>query len=105
MVLPIDEDLDIIFSTDDHGVAATWTPTGGDATTVNGYFMDQDMIINPHTGEIAFEGATFTCARADMSTAKQGDALVANSQAYTILTVPSSQSNKIIKFGLKINNS
>jgi len=100
----LEDDLPYILDTDEFAYQATWTPSGGDPTTVDGFWTDANLFINPYTGEVESNiDATFFCKASDMAGAKQGDALVVNSISYTIFKVPSSQSNITAKFGLKID--
>ncbi|MEK9917973.1 MAG: head-tail joining protein [Pelagibacteraceae bacterium] len=88
MAVETADDLAIFFSVDDFGVAATWTPSGGAATTVNGIF-DREYLAADAGGTVAFaiEQPRLVCRTADVSTAAEGDALVVNSTNYTIKVV------------------
>jgi hypothetical protein len=78
----------IFFDTDDFGSAATYTPSGGVASTVNGIF-DNDIIEVEAGGNIsmAVRQPRFVCRTVDLSSAAEGDALNVNSTAYTIRVV------------------
>ena len=82
------DDLAVFLSVDDFGVAATYTPTGGSATTVNGIF-DNDIIEVDAGGNIpmAVRQPRFLCRTNDVSNAVEGDALVVNATNYTIRVV------------------
>jgi hypothetical protein len=77
------------FSTDDFGVAATYTPSGGSASTVNGLLEDDFFAALSGTSEVPIESAklTFTCREADVSSPRHGDAVVINSVSYTVVGV------------------
>ena len=61
----------VFFDTDDFGVASSYTPAGGAASTVNGIF-DNDFI----------------CATADLpGAAAGGDAITISSVAYTVRVI------------------
>ena len=82
------DDLAVFLSVDDFGVAATYTPTGGSATTVNGIF-DNDIIEVDAGGNIpmAVRQPRFLCRTSDVSNAVEGDALVVSATNYTIRVV------------------
>jgi len=78
----------IFVGVDDFGVAATYTPTGGSASTVNGIF-DNDIIEVDAGGNVpmAVRQPRFLCRTNDVSDAVEGDALVVNATNYTIRVV------------------
>lgn len=82
------DDLAIFVSVDDFGSAATYTPVGGSASTVNGIF-DNDIVEVDAGGNIpmAIRQPRFLCRTQDISGAVDGDALVVNSTNYTIRVV------------------
>jgi len=87
MMAPFAEDLTPFFDPAGLGVAASYTPAGGAAKTINGVFEDEYVEIN--SGDVGVEGSgpKFICAAADVSGVKQGDALVINSVSYTVSEV------------------
>jgi hypothetical protein len=82
------DDRAVFLSIDDFGVAATYTPTGGSASTVNGIF-DNDIVEVDAGGNVqmAIRQPRFLCRTSDVSSAADGDALNVNSTAYTIRVV------------------
>lgn len=82
------DDLAIFLSVDDFGSAATYTPVGGTASTVNGIF-DNDIVEVDAGGNIpmAIRQPRFLCRTQDIANAVEGDALVVNSTNYTIRVV------------------
>ena len=82
------DDLAVFVGINDFGVAATYTPTGGSASTVNGIF-DNDIVEVDAGGNIpmAVRQPRFLCRTNDVSSAVEGDALVVNSTNYTIRVV------------------
>lgn len=78
----------IFFDIDDFGSAATYTPSGGPASTVNGIF-DNDFLEVEAGGGVGFalQQPRFLCRTADVSAAAEGDALVVGGTAYTIRIV------------------
>ena len=78
------EDLTAFFEPAGHAVSATFTPSGGDPSTVAGIFNDE--YYDETGGMIDIEGSkpVFICAESDVSGVAQGDALVINSVDYTI---------------------
>jgi hypothetical protein len=98
----LETDLPVFTNTDEFGEAATWTPDGGVATTVNGQFFDLNMNINPFTGENETNvDALFVCAVSDVPGIKQGEAMVIDSVTYYVKTVPSSQSDYMYHLKLR----
>jgi len=82
------DDLAVFLSVDDFGVAATYTPSGGSAATVNGIF-DHEYFAADAGGSVAvaIEQPRFLCRTADVSSAAEGDALTVNATNYTIKVV------------------
>jgi len=82
------DDLAVFVGINDFGVAASYTPTGGSAATVNGIF-DNDIVEVDAGGNIqmAVRQPRFLCRTNDVSDAADGDALVVNGTNYTIRVV------------------
>lgn len=82
------DDRAIFFSVDDFGVAATYTPSGGGAVTVNGIF-DHEYFAADAGGSVvvAIEQPRFLCRTADVASAAEGDALTVNATNYTVKVV------------------
>ena len=85
MALPLASDLADILSIDEFAVAATYTPSGGSAATVNGVF-DNETVPVEAGGFVPVheEQPRFTCRTADVSGVSDGDAIVINGVSYTI---------------------
>ena len=82
------DDRAIFVGIDDFGVAATYTPSGGAAVTVNGIFDNDFIEVETGAGVgVALQQPRFQCRTADVSTAVEGDALVINAVNYTIRIV------------------
>ena len=81
-------DRSIFFDTDDFGSTATFTPSGGTASSVNGIF-DKEFFAADAGGtvELAFNQPRFLCRTSDVSNAAEGDALNVNSTNYIIKVV------------------
>jgi len=64
------------FDTDEHGLAATYTPAGGEASTVNGIFTDgfAEILEGEYAGHEASQ-PIFICQTSDVSGVDEGDAL------------------------------
>ena len=78
----------IFLDVDDFGTAATYTPSGGSAATVNGIFDNDFVEVDAGGGVgIALQQPRFVCRTADVSTASEGDAIVISSVNYTIRIV------------------
>ena len=88
MAVETDTERAIFFSTNDFGDAASYTPQGGSAITINGIFDDETLEVEAG-GEVAvaMEQPEFTCRTSDVSSAAEGDTININSQNYTIRVV------------------
>ena len=82
------DDRSYFVAVDDFGVAATYTPAGGVASTVNGIF-DNDFVEVDTGGSVTFaqQQATFTCRTADVSSAAEGDAITISGENYIVRIV------------------
>ena len=82
------DDRAIFFDVDDFGTAATYTPAGGSAETVNGIFDNDFVEVDAGGGVgVALQQPRFLCRTADVSAAAEGDAIVINTVAYTVRIV------------------
>jgi len=78
----------IFVDVDDFGTAATYTPTGGVAATVNGIFDNDFIEVDTGGGVgVALQQPRFHCRTADVPSAAEGDALVVSGVNYTIRIV------------------
>lgn len=78
----------IFFVVDDFGTAATYTPDGGAASTVNGIFDNDFIEVDAGGGVgVALQQPRFQCRTADVSSAAEGDAIVISSVNYTVRIV------------------
>lgn len=82
------DDRSYFVAVDDFGVAATYTPAGGVASTVNGVF-DNDFVEVDTGGSVTFaqQQATFMCRTADVSSAAEGDAITISGENYIVRIV------------------
>lgn len=82
------DDRSYFFAVDDFAVAATYTPAGGSASTVNGVF-DNDFVEVDTGGSVTFaqQQATFMCRTADVSSAAEGDAITISGENYIVRIV------------------
>ena len=88
MAIEGDTERAVFFGSDDFGTAATYTPSGGSAATVNGIF-DKDYAlaaIGDGVG-VGSNDPRFICRTSDVSSAANGDAIVVNSVTYTVRNV------------------
>lgn len=88
MAVEGDTERAIFFSSDDFGSAATYTPSGGSASTINGIF-DKDYAlaaIGDGVG-VGSNDPRFICRTSDVSSAANGDTIVVNSVTYTVRNV------------------
>lgn len=78
----------IFVNVDDFGVVATYTPSGGASSTVNGIFDNDFIEVDAGGGVgVALQQPRFHCRTADVSSASEGDALVVSGTNYTIRIV------------------
>jgi len=78
----------IFVGVDDFGVAATYTPSGGASSTVNGIFDNDFIEVDAGGGVgVSLQQPRFHCRTADVSSASEGDALVVSGVNYTIRIV------------------
>lgn len=85
--MAFDEDFDQFIDTNDFGVEAAFTPSGGSAVTIKGIY-DDDYVAIDGEGMVQVSGSTpvFHCKTSDVSNAYQGT-LVVNSKTYEIVEV------------------
>ena len=83
------DDLSDFFLTDDFGVAASYTPDGGSASTVNVLFDNPFNSVPLDTGERDVESNTPTALAisSDVSSVAHGDAIVISGITYSIVGV------------------
>lgn len=73
---------------DDFGTAATYTPSGGLAATVNGIFDNEFIEVDAGGGVgVALNQPRFHCRTADVSSAAEGDTITIGGVAYTVRIV------------------
>ena len=80
----IADDLATILSTDDFGEVATYTPSGGSASSVTGIFDDEDIEVGDGEVSRLVHQTKFQCKSTDVTGIAEGDALVVRTVAYTI---------------------
>ena len=88
MAIEGDTERAVFFSADDFGSAATYTPSGGSASTINGIF-DKDYAlaaIGDGVG-VGSNDPRFICRTSDVSSAANGDAIVVGGVTYTVRNV------------------
>lgn len=78
----------IFLSTNDFGVSATYTPVGGQASTISGIF-DNDYIEVDTGGNVGFAvlQPRFLCQTSSVSTATENATLVISSTTYKVKIV------------------
>ena len=83
------DDLSYFFLTDDFGVAASYTPDGGSASTVNVLFDNPFSSVPLDTGGQDVESNTPTALviSSDVSSVAHGDAIVISGTTYSIVGV------------------
>lgn len=78
-------ELAIFFDVDDFGTAATYTPVGGAASTVNGIFDDPQASRNATDMlDITIPAPQFVCRTSDVASVSEGDSLVVGGVSYII---------------------
>ena len=88
MAVEGDSERALFFQTDDFATGATYTPSGGSASTVNGVFTKEYSLAD--LGGVVGVGSndpSFVCRTTDVSSAANGDAIVVNSVTYTVRNV------------------
>ena len=88
MAIESDTERAVLLSTSDFAQTATYTPSGGSASTINGIFDNGDGLVDlgGRVGVTAGD-PSFVCRTSDVSSAAEGDALVTGSTNYTIRDV------------------
>ena len=71
----------------DFGVTASYTPAGGDASSITVIFDRDYQAVEGGSVQFATTEPMVTCRTADVSGAAQGDALVVNAVNYTVQVV------------------
>ncbi len=84
MLAALTDDLDTIFSTDDFAIDVTFTPAGGSAVTINGIFDDEDVEVEQGDEMVIIHQTKLTCPKSYVLGVANGDAITANSVAYTV---------------------
>jgi hypothetical protein len=96
-------DLGTVFlNTGEFSVSATYTPTGGNATTVKLIFDNPDLRFDPVSG-VAFEGSEVKAhaKRSDFSAAVKGEPVVVSGTTYYIREIKNGlDSGGITELGL-----
>lgn len=78
-------ELAIFFDVDDFGTAATYTPVGGAAVTVNGIFDNPQASRNAtEMLDITIPAPQFVCRTSDVANVAEGDGLVIGGVSYII---------------------
>ena len=78
----------VFLATSDFAQAATYTPSGGCGSSINGVFDNGDGLVDLG-GRVGVTSGDpqFVCRTSDVSSAAEGDALVTGSTNYTIRDV------------------
>ena len=78
----------VFLSTSDFGQTATYTPSGGSASTINGIFESGDggVDLGGSVG-VTSDDPQFHCATSDVASAGEGDTLVTGGVNYTVRDV------------------
>ena len=81
-------DLSEFFDTDEFGLAASYTVTGGSAVRVNGVFDEGHVAVDVGGQvQVANVAPQFQCAMSDVSSAEKCDAITVNSLVYAVARV------------------
>jgi hypothetical protein len=88
-MIEVANDLNVFFNSEDFGASATYTPSGGSASTITVLFDKPFNSIPLDTGEVDIESNTPTalCKTSDVSSAGHGDVIVISSTTYHIVGV------------------
>jgi hypothetical protein len=87
MLGDLTNDLSVVFSTDDFAETATFTPSGGSASSVIGIFDTADVESDVGGVPVIISGTRFQCAAADVIGVAEGDSLVIRGVSYLVATV------------------
>jgi len=82
MALETASDLSAFFDTDAHGVSATFTPSGGSASTINVIFNNEYELIDVGGVGVESSAPVVTCKSSDLTGIAQGDQFVISSITY-----------------------
>jgi len=80
----IESDIDTFVDTDDFAVSVTYTPNGGDPSTISGIFDNETEAFNTQTGEIEAGGPQILVKDSDVSGVAKGDTIVKDSTTYYV---------------------
>ena len=79
----------------------SWTPAGGQATSVQGLFTDSFNGVNLSTGRIDATDPTFSCMADDVPNIAQGDAFVFAAVNYTVANPEPDSATGTVKLQLR----
>lgn len=85
--MPVELDADRLALLADFGVPATYTPAGGDASSITVIFDNDYNAVEGGSVQFATSEPVVMCRTADVSGAAQGDALVIDADNYTVQVV------------------
>jgi hypothetical protein len=88
--VPVETSLDILdfFGLDDFADAATYTPVGGSASTIQGIFDNPQASRNAtDLMDVTIPAPQFVCRTADVPNAADGDEIVIRTVAYKVRVV------------------
>jgi hypothetical protein len=82
MALETASDLASFFDTDSHGSVATYTPSGGSASSINVIFNNEYILVDE--GEVGVNSTipVITCRTSDVSSVAMNDTFVIDSVTY-----------------------
>lgn len=83
----IDEDRSTFISTDDFAVSVTYTPDGGEATTISGIFDDEYQAMNTETGEVETSPPQIQVSSDDVEGVSHGDTIIKRATTYNIIGI------------------
>lgn len=81
----ITDDLDQLLDTDEFATSVTYTPTGGEASTINGIFDPEMIEIDPYTGETVTTRPMIVVKTSDVSGIRHKDAFTINGESFEVL--------------------
>lgn len=88
MSVETDNERSIFFNTNDFGLSATYTPSGGTATTISGLLDNEaEDIATGGDIDLVYSIPVFTCKTSDVASAAFGDALVVSGTTYAVRKV------------------
>lgn len=99
----MDNDLTNVMDSSEMAITATYTPKNGSPVSVNVWFFEAEVNINPITGDSELVNPSFIANKTDMNNVKNKDTIVINSISYEILRVDVSEDGRHVTCEIRKN--